>query len=69
MEGRFIRLIDNPNTLSLKAKRLMEGGFIRLTDNPNILSLKAGSLVGIKCNRALVFMSTRALCPSISSGL
>ena len=27
------------------------------------------SLVELKCNRALVFMSTRALCPSISPGL
>ena len=39
----------------------MEGGFIRLTDNPNTMSLKAGGLVELKCNRALVFMSTRAL--------
>ena len=30
---------------------------------------KGRGLVGTKCNRALVFMSTRALRPSISPGL
>lgn len=82
MEGRFIRLVGNPNTLSQKDTRVIEtkghegnrrggeeGGFIRLADNPSTMSLKAGSLVELKCNRALVFMSTRARCLSISPGL
>ena len=38
MEGRFIRLVGNPNTLSLKAKRLV--------GNPNTMSLKAKRVIG-----------------------